>query len=76
MKLYFQKTESGDIQTEIEIGTTISHFDYVEMLKQLSEKNEIIPDWGNLDEMERTKLQDLLNKIQVAVEDGMNKPLE
>lgn len=76
MKLYFQKTESGDIQTEIEIGTTISHFDYVEMLKQLSEKNEIIPDWGNLDEMERTKLQELLNKIQVAIEEGMNKPLE
>lgn len=76
MKLYFQKTESGDIQTEIEVGTTISHFDYVEMLKQLSEKNEIIPDWGNLDEMERTKLQELLNKIQAAVEEGMNKPLE
>lgn len=76
MKLYFQKTESGDIQTEIEIGTTISHFDYVEMLKQLSEKNEIIPDWGNLDEMERTKLQELLNKIRAAIEEGMNKPLE
>lgn len=76
MKLYFQKTESGDIQTEIEVGTTISHFDYVEMLRQLSEKNEIIPDWGNLDEMERTKLQELLNKIQVAVAEGMNKPLE
>lgn len=76
MKLYFQKTESGDIQTEIEVGTTISHFDYVEMLRQLSEKNEIIPDWGNLDEIERTKLQELLNKIQVAVAEGMNKPLE
>lgn len=76
MKLYFQKTESGDIQTEIEVGTTISHFDYVEMLRQLSEKNQIIPDWGNLDEIERTKLQELLNKIQVAVAEGMNKPLE
>ena len=46
------------------------------MLRQLSEKNEIIPDWGNLDEIERTKLQELLNKIQVAVAEGMNKPLE
>ena len=76
MKLYFQKNETGDIHTKIEIGTTISDFDYIEMLKQLNEKNEIIPDWGNLDEMERTKLQELLNKIQAAVEAGMNKPLE
>lgn len=76
MKLFFQKNETGDIQTEIEIGTTLSDFDYVEMLKQLSERNEIDPDWGNLDEMERTKLQELLNKIQAAVKEGMNKPLE
>ena len=76
MKLYFQKNEAGDIHTEIEIGTTLSAFDYVEMLKQLSERNEINPDWGNLDEMERTKLQELLNKIKAAVEEGMNKPLE
>ena len=46
------------------------------MLKQLTQDNQIECDWGALDEVERTKLKELLDKIKEAVSTGMNKPLE
>ena len=76
MKLHFNKTESGDIQVQIEKGTVLIAFDYVEMLKQLMQENTIDCDWGNLDEQERNKLNELLDKIKGAVKTGMEKPLE
>lgn len=76
MKLHFIKNANGDINAEIEVGTVPIAFDYVEMLKQLSLKNEIEADFGNLEEVEKTKLNELLNKIRDAVQSGMEKPLE
>ena len=76
MKLHFNKTESGDIQVQIEKGTFLIAFDYVEMLKQLMQENTIDCDWGNLDEQEKNKLNELLDKIKGAVKTGMEKPLE
>jgi hypothetical protein len=76
MKLHFKKTESGDIQVQIEKGTVLDAFDYVEMLKQLMQENTIDCDWGNLDEQEKNKLNELLDKIKGAVKTGMEKPLE
>ena len=46
------------------------------MLKQLTQKNQIECEWGNLDADEKTKLNELLNKIKEAVQNGMEKPLE
>lgn len=46
------------------------------MLKQLTQDNQIECDLGALDEGERTKLKELLDKIKEAVITGMNKPLE
>lgn len=76
MKLHFNKNEKGDIQVQLERGAVISEFDYIEMLKQLTQKNQIECEWGNLDADEKTKLNELLNKIKEAVQNGMEKPLE
>ena len=63
MKLHFCKNETGNIQVQIETGTVLSEFNYIEMLKQLTQDNQIECDWGALDEGERTKLKELLDKI-------------
>lgn len=76
MKLHFCKNEKGDIQVQIETGTVLSEFNYIEMLKQLTQNNQIECDWGTLDKDERTKLSELLDKIKEAVTAGINKPLE
>lgn len=76
MKLHCLTNETGNIQVQIETGTVLSEFNYIEMLKQLTQDNQIECDWGALDEDERTKLKELLDKIREAVSTGMNKPLE
>ncbi len=75
MKLLFKKDENGSISVEIQKGLTFVHFDYVEMLKQLIAENVIDCDWGNLDTAEQEKIQELLDRIKAAVEEGQNKPL-
>ena len=75
MKLHFKKTESGDIQVQIEKGTVLVPFDYIEMLSQLMQENSIDCDWGKLEEQEKDKMNELLEKIKEAVKTGMEKPL-
>lgn len=76
MKLHFNKTESGDIQVQIENGTVLDEFNYVEMLTQLMQDNSIESNWGNLDEQEQNKMGELLGKIIDAVKAGMEKTIE
>ncbi len=76
MKLHFNKTTEGDVQVKMEKGTVLSEFDYIEMLNQLSQNNQIDSDWGNLEDNERNKIEELLEKIKNAVKSGMDKPLE
>ncbi len=76
MKLHFRKSENGDIQVQMEIGTIMSEFDYIEMLKQLIQNNQIESEWENLEDNEKIKLQELLTKITNAVKAGLEKPLE
>ena len=76
MKLHFNKTTEGDVQVKMEKGTVLSEFDYIEMLKQLSQNNQIDSDWGNLEDNERNKIEELLEKIRNAVKSGMDKLLE
>ena len=76
MKLFFKKDEMGNITVQIQKGTTAIDYDYVEMLKQLIEKNEIECDWGNIEGFEQQKFIELLDKIKGAVDEGLNKPLE
>lgn len=75
MKLFFNKNEKGDILVQIEKGTSLVDFDYVEMILQLMVENKIETDWGNLEMLEQEKLQDLLNKIGEAVKAGLEKQL-
>jgi len=75
MKLYFNKNEKGDILVQIEKGTTLIDFDYVEMINQLMVDNKIETDWGNLEDAEQGKLKDLLDNICEAVKIGMEKQL-
>ena len=76
MKLFFKKDEIGNITIQIQKGTAVIDYDYVEMLKQLIKKNEIECDWENIEEFEQQKFIELLNKIKGAVDEGLNKPLE
>lgn len=75
MKLYFNKNEKGDILVQIEKGTALIDFDYVEMIRQLMADNSIEADWGNLEDVEKGKLNDLLGKICEAVKTGMEKQI-
>ena len=49
MKLFFKKDEIGNVTIQLQKGTAVIDYDYVEMLKQLIEKNEIECDWGNIE---------------------------
>lgn len=75
MKLHFDKNDKGDILVQIEKGTTLIDFDYVEMIQQLMTENKIETEWGNLEAVEQAKLQDLLNKISDAVKTGLDKQI-
>ncbi len=72
MKLFFKKDEQGEIILDMQKGTMRSGFDYVEMLRQLLENNEIDePDFENMDEEEISKVKALLEKIKIAVDAGL-----
>lgn len=72
MKLFFTKSEKGEITLEIQKGTDRIDFDYVEMIKQLMEDNVIDePDFENLDEEEKDKVKGLLGEIKKIVDEEM-----
>ena len=72
MKLFFTKSNQGEITLEMQKGTDRIDFDYVEMIKQLMENNEIDePDFENLDEEEKEKVKKLLNEIKETVDEEM-----
>ncbi|UKK62342.1 hypothetical protein L6468_00770 [Prevotella communis] len=76
MKLFFKKDEHGEIILEIQKGTVRTGFDYVEMLRQLLEHNEIEePVFEKMDDEEITKVKELLAKIKNAVAAGLAKKI-
>lgn len=71
MKLFFKKDDQGEIILDIQKGVVRTSFDYVEMLRQLLEHNEIEePVFENMDDEEIAKVNELLNKIKNAVAAG------
>lgn len=76
MKLFFKKDEIGNITIQIQKGTAVIDYDYVEMLKQLIKKNEIEYDWENIEDFEQEKFIELLDRIKEAVDEGLNRSLE
>lgn len=78
MKLIFEKNEKGDIEVQIQKGTNLISFNYVEMLKQLLDDNTIAEDceFENLDEEEISVLKNMLNDITKAISDGQRTQSE
>ena len=65
MTIHFNKDEQGNIIVKIQ-----------EMIKLLIADNNIECKWENLDETEKSKLQVLLDKIKVAIDNGTAKSLD
>lgn len=76
IKLIFDKNEESDITVQIQSGSNTIDFNYVEMLKELIQDNNIEYEWGNLGEAERIILRNMLDKIQEAVKTGLEKPMD
>lgn len=77
MKLIFAKTENGDINVLIQKGTVTENFSYLEMLKQLLDKNEIDePDFTGFEEQEKDRIKELLNKIKFKIDEAKKTKIE
>lgn len=73
MRLIFKKNDKGDIEVQIEKGTTLMEFNYIEMLRQLLEKNEISEEcvFEGLEAEEESVLKQMLSEISNAVDKGL-----
>lgn len=71
MKLIFSKDNStNEISLQLQRGTTVEDFSYVEMVRQLLERNVIEDtDFGNLSPEEQGKIQTMLDKIGKVFEE-------
>jgi len=71
MKLIFSKDDNNEISVRLQRGTTIEDFSYVEMVRQLLERNVFEDtDFGNLSNEEQEKIQTMLDKISRIFEEG------
>lgn len=75
MKLFFSKDENNEISLQLQRGTTAEDFSYIEMVRQLLERNTFEDtDFGNLSVEEQGKIQTMLDKIgKIFQEDEMEK---
>lgn len=78
MRLIFKKNDNGDIEVQIEKGTTLMEFNYIEMLRQLLEKNEISEEcvFEGLETEEVSVLKKMLSEITNAVDKGLRTPIK
>lgn len=76
MKLIFTKNASGEITVQMQNGTIPVDFDYVNMVKKLIEHNEIELEFDGLEQQEKDKIDELIGKINEAVKEAKNQPLE
>jgi hypothetical protein len=64
MKLIFSKNSSNEINVQLQKGTIIENFTYIEMINQLLVDNNFSEvDFGNLSETEKAKINSMLEKI-------------
>lgn len=75
MRLFFTKNERGDVEVQIEKGTSTIPFSYIEMLRQLLQKNEIADnsEFSGLEDEEVSALKSMLSEICKAVDKGLNE---
>ena len=73
MKLIFLKDENNEISLQLQRGATVEDFTYVEMVRQLLERNTFEDtDFGNLSDEEQGKIQTMLDKINKVFEEESN----
>jgi hypothetical protein len=64
MKLIFSKDENNEIYLQLQKGTIVEDFSYVEMVRQLLERNTFEDtNFGDLSVEEQGKIQTMLDKI-------------
>ena len=74
MKLIFSKDENNEINVQLQKGTIQENFSYIEMVRQLLERNVFEDtDFGNLSTEEQEKIQSMLNKISKIFEEDNNE---
>lgn len=76
MKLIFTKNASGEITVQMQDGTIVVDFDYVNMIKKLMEHNEIELGYEGLEQQESDKIDELIGKITRTVHEAVELPLE
>lgn len=70
MKLIFSKNSSNEINVQLQKGTIIENFTYIEMINQLLVDNNFNDvDFGNLSETEKAKINSMLEKITDVFEE-------
>lgn len=64
MKLIFSKDSNNEVCVELQNGTTVETFSYIEMVRQLLCNNHFDEtDFGDLSLEEQKKIQSMLDKI-------------
>ncbi len=70
MKLIFAKTKEGEITVKLAVGTVVEYFSYTRMVKQLLKRNKFEDNQFNgLSQEEKKKVEEMLTKINQAVDD-------
>lgn len=74
MKLIFTKDANNEINVQLQKGTIVEQFSYIEMVNQLLTQNVFDDtDFTNLSEEEQAKIQNMLDKISEIFQDEDEK---
>jgi hypothetical protein len=77
MKLIFSKNTDNEIDLKLQKGTVAEDFTYIEMVKQLLQKNEFEDtDFGSLSQDEQDKIKNMLTKISAVFEEEKEEDAE
>ncbi|UKB82192.1 hypothetical protein LF887_14375 [Chryseobacterium sp. MEBOG06] len=79
MKLVFTKESNNDIKVQIQTGTVLTDFSYIEMVKQLIENKKIDDVYSDsFEEDEKAKIIKMLDEISkiFTEEEGSNSNSE
>ena len=64
MKLIFSKNSTNEVNVQLQKGTIIENFTYIEMINQLLVDNNFKDvHFGNLSETEKSKINSMFEKI-------------
>lgn len=64
MKLIFSKNPNNEVSLQLQKGTIVEDFTYIEMVQQLLLNNKFDDiDFGNLSTEEQEKIKNMLDKI-------------